>query len=85
MIRAMLKACRPCGIPQPQKTSSTEAGSTSGLRSSSWSTTKAPISSGRSCASEPLKARPIGVRMVSTITASGIGRSPLVVGREAAV
>ena len=23
MIRAMLKACRPCGMPQPQKTSST--------------------------------------------------------------
>ncbi len=22
MIRAMLKACRPCGMPQPQKTSS---------------------------------------------------------------
>ena len=60
MIRPMLKACRPCGMPQPQKTSSTEAGSTSGLRSSSWSTTKAPISSGRSWASEPLKARPIG-------------------------
>ena len=26
MIRAMLNACRPCGRPQPQKTSSTESG-----------------------------------------------------------
>ena len=72
MIRPMLKASRPCGMPTPQKTSSTSAGSTSGLRSSSWSTTKAPVSSGRNEASEPLKARPIGVRTVSTITASGI-------------
>ena len=39
MIRATLKACRPCGIPQPAKTSFTVAGSTSGLRSSSWSMT----------------------------------------------
>ena len=77
MIRPMLKACRPCGMPTPQKTSSTRAGSSSGLRSSSWSTTKAPCSSGRSEASEPLKARPIGVRMVSTITASGISGASL--------
>ena len=33
---------------------------------------KAPISSGRSWASEPLKARPMGVRTASTITASGM-------------
>ena len=31
MIRPMLKACRPCGMPQPQKTSSTRAGSTLGV------------------------------------------------------
>ncbi len=39
MIRAMLKACSPWGMPQPQKTSSIASGATSGLRSSSWSTT----------------------------------------------
>ena len=77
MIRAMLKACRPWGRPQPQKTSSTEAGSTSGLRSSRLSTTWAPISSGRCWASDPLKARPIGVRTASTITASGMGEVSL--------
>ena len=72
MIRAMLKACSPCGMPTPQITSWTSAGSTSGLRSSSLSITKAPVSSGRSWVRDPLKARPIGVRRVSTITASGI-------------
>ena len=39
MIRAMLNACRPWGMPQPAKTSFTLVGSTSGLRSSSWSIT----------------------------------------------
>src|SRR3712207_4126886 len=34
------------------------------------------MSSGRTWVSEPLKARPIGVRMASTITASGMKRSP---------
>src|SRR5919106_997525 len=72
MIRPMLKACTPCGRPQPAMTSSTESGATSGLRSSSWSITHAPVSSGRSPASEPLKARPTGVRMASTMTASGM-------------
>ena len=72
MIRATLKACRPCGMPTPAITSWISAGSTSGLRSSSRSITNAPVSSGRSWVSDPLKARPIGVRRVSTITASGI-------------
>jgi hypothetical protein len=76
MIRAMLNACRPCGMPQPQKTSSTEDGWISGFRSSSSSMTKAPSSSGRSWASDPLKALPMGVRTVSTITASGICAPP---------
>ena len=58
--------------PTPQITSSTMAGSTSLLRSSSWSMTNAVMSSGRRSISEPLKARPMGVRMVSTITASGM-------------
>src|SRR5918998_6279187 len=53
------------------------SGDTSGLRSSSASTTKAPISSGRSWASEPLKARPMGVRMASTITGSGMAKTLL--------
>src|SRR4051812_19579474 len=74
MIRPMLKAWSPWGMPQPQIKSSTEVGSTSGLRSRSWSTMKAPVSSGRSCESEPLKALPIGVRTASTITASGMGQ-----------
>src|ERR671919_2220032 len=77
MIRARLKPWRPCGRPTPQYSSSTCAGSTSGLRSSSASTTKAPISSGRSWASEPLKARPMGVRTASTITGEGMARTLL--------
>ena len=48
-----------------------QLGSTCSLRSSSASMTKAPISSGRSWASDPLKARPMGVRTASTITGSG--------------
>ena len=35
--------------------------------------TKAVVSSGRSDASDPLKARPTGVRTASTMTASGMG------------
>src|SRR4029450_7099266 len=61
-------------VPQPQNRSSIESGLTSGLRSSSASTTKAPISSGRSWASDPLNARPIGVRTASTMTGSGMDR-----------
>ena len=83
MIRAMLNACRPWGMPQPQKTSSISSGATSGLRSSSWSTTKAAVSSGRSWAREPLNARPIGLRAASTITASGICCALLRFGWEA--
>src|SRR6218665_3355981 len=80
----MLKACLPCGKPQPVMTSSTSAGSRPGLRSRSWSMVKAAVSSGRSEASDPLKARPIGVRTASTITASGIGRLPVGVGESLA-
>ncbi len=74
-MRAMLFACRPCGWPQPAITSSTLAGSTSGLRSRTWSMTYARVSSGRSEASEPFRARPIGVRIASTMTASGMTTS----------
>src|SRR5215216_7630394 len=37
----------------------------------------APISSGRSWASEPLNARPMGVRTASTITGSGMAKTLL--------
>src|SRR5918999_4624341 len=77
MMRARLNPWRPWGRPTPQYSSSTCAGSISGLRSSSASTTKAPISSGRSWASEPLKARPMGVRTASTITGEGMARTLL--------
>src|SRR5918995_1176274 len=76
-IRPMLKPWRPCGRPTPQYTSSISSGSTPWLRSSSASTTNAPISSGRSWANEPLKARPMGVRTASTITDSGMARTLL--------
>jgi hypothetical protein len=39
MMRPMLKACSPCGIPHPHITSSTSAGSSSEFRSRRWSTT----------------------------------------------
>src|SRR5215207_78066 len=77
MIRPMLKPWSPCGRPTPQWTSSISAGSSPGLRSSSASTMKAPISSGRSWASEPLNARPTGVRTASTITGSGMAETLL--------
>src|SRR4051794_35872231 len=73
----MLYDCSPCGRPQPQIRSSTVVGSTSGFRSSSASTTNAPRSSGRIPVSEPLKARPIGLRMASTMTASGMRKVSL--------
>jgi len=73
-MRARLKACLPWGMPTPAITSSTAVPSTP-VRSSRASTMNAPASSGRMDASEPLKARPIGVRMASTITASGMGFS----------
>src|SRR5215468_7579110 len=51
-------------------TSSTSAGSTAGAFSSSACTMVAPRSSGRRSTSDPLFARPIGVRAVATMTAS---------------
>src|SRR3954447_8723926 len=48
------------------------AKSTSGLRSTSAFSGTAARSSARTSFSEPLPARPIGVRMASTMTASGI-------------
>src|SRR3954470_11347747 len=51
-------------------TSSTSAGSTAGAFSSSACTIVAPRSSGRRSMSDPLLARPMGVRAVATMTAS---------------
>src|SRR4051812_40142418 len=52
--------------------SSVCAKSTSGLRSTSAFSGTAARSSARTSLSDPLPARPIGVRMASTMTASGI-------------
>src|SRR5205085_6279597 len=52
--------------------SSVWAKSTSGLRSTSAASGTAARSSARTWRSEPLTARPIGVRTASTITASGM-------------
>src|SRR3954464_10286986 len=57
--------------------SSVSAKSTSGLRSTSALSGMAARSSARTSLSEPLTARPIGVRTASTMTASGMGTSSL--------
>src|SRR3712207_2795462 len=51
--------------------------STSGLRSCRARSGMAASSSARTSLSEPLKARPMGVRMASTMTASGMWRATL--------
>src|SRR5579859_4183067 len=58
-------------------TSSTSEGLTAGAFSSSDLTMKPPRSSMRASMREPLKARPMGVLAVATITASGILCLPL--------
>src|SRR5829696_622644 len=65
------------GKPQPIRMSSVWAKSTPGLRSTSALSGTAARSSARTSFSDPLAARPIGVRMASTMTASGMGQSPL--------
>jgi hypothetical protein len=72
MLRAMPKPCCPSGTAHPVMTSSMAARSRPGSWSSTLSTTKPPRSSGRSSFSEPLCARPMGVRPAATITASVI-------------
>ena len=66
--------------PQPIMMSSIELGSSSGLRAISSRNGIAARSSARTLLSDPLPARPMGVRMASTITASGmrflLGRGP---------
>src|ERR1700722_12662697 len=63
--------------------SSIELGSSSGLRAINSRSGIAARSSARTLLSEPLPARPMGVRMASTITASGM-RFSLVVALAAA-
>ena len=68
--RARFMPCFSCGKPQPIITSTTSPGSSSGTFSSNARIAKARRSSGRTSASDPFPARPIGVRTVSTMTAS---------------
>src|SRR6478752_4562053 len=72
--RPTLLPCAPSHKPQPIMMSTIELGSSSGLRSISAFSGIAARSSARTDLSEPLPARPIGVRMASTITASGMLR-----------
>src|SRR3954447_13539348 len=60
--------------PQPIITSTVSDKSTSGLRSTSAFSGTAARSSARTSLSDPLAARPMGVRMASTMTASGISQ-----------
>src|SRR5207247_7978525 len=73
--RARFIPCRSCGKPQPTITSTISARSSSGTFASAASIANATRSSGRTSTSEPFCARPIGVRAVETITASGTGSS----------
>src|SRR5688572_26733226 len=72
-----------CAPPtDPQITSSISAGSTP-ERSTTACIVVARMSSGRTSASEPFVARPMGLRAAATMTASGISRSFLLGGPEA--
>src|SRR4029450_7081807 len=68
--RARFIPCRSCGNPHPTITSTTSARSSSGTCFSAASIANATRSSGRASTSEPLRARPIGVRVAATMTAS---------------
>src|SRR5207302_4891558 len=67
--------CFSCGKPQPTITSTISERSSSGTCFNTESTANAARSSGRASTSEPLRARPIGVLVAATITASDIGCS----------
>src|SRR5436309_3183213 len=73
--RARFIPCLSCGKPQPTITSTISARSSSGTCFNAASIAKATRSSGRASTSDPLRARPIGVLVAATMTASGIGRS----------
>jgi hypothetical protein len=70
--RARLAPCSPAWFAAPMITSTTEPGSTAGTFSRRDLTMKPAMSSGRASIREPLKARPMGVRAVATMTASGM-------------
>ena len=72
--RPMLKPCSPPGSPQPRIRSSISPRSSAGTLSSTAFTIVVAKSSGRRSTSDPLNARPMGLRAVATITGSGIGR-----------
>src|SRR5437588_2810133 len=84
MFRAMFIPCSPTWLAAPMITSSTVALSTAGTLSSRVLMMNPPRSSMRTSFSDPLKARPIGVRAVATMTASGIRRAPFVFDADAA-
>src|SRR5919197_5064423 len=68
--RAMLLPCRCSGYAQPTITSPTSAGSSCGTCASTDRIACATRSSGRASTSEPFRARPTGVRVAATMTAS---------------
>src|SRR6187397_490781 len=71
----MLLPASPPGRPQPSMRSLIVVGSSSGTLSSAAWMIRAVRSSGRKSLSEPLLARPMGVRAAETITASGMENS----------
>src|SRR6478609_8661566 len=71
----MLLPDSPPGSPQPSSRSSIVEGSRPGILSSAACTARTVRSSGRKSLSEPLLARPMGVRAAETITASGMENS----------
>ena len=70
--RARFMPCFSCGKPQPTMTSTISFGSSSGTWPTASEIANASRSSGRTSASDPLAARPIGVRAAATMTASGM-------------
>ena len=69
--RPRFMPCFSCGNPQPTITSTISSRGSSGTCSSADLIANAARSSGRASTSEPFAARPIGVRVVETMTASG--------------
>src|SRR3954452_8509904 len=70
--RARLNPDSPAGWAQPRMRSSTSEASSAGTLAMAALTMWAPKSSGRQSTRDPLLARPIGVRAVETMTASGM-------------
>src|SRR5712692_6717815 len=70
--RPRFMPCLSWGKPHPTITSTISARSSWGTSFKAESIANATRSSGRASTSEPLRARPIGVRLAATITASGI-------------